>query len=76
MRRLEVQYQEHQQHNSLYQECQDWAERTREKLNQCAKPVSTLADVQTKLQSVKAIRQSLETGQNKLRYGSKNDNDA
>lgn len=68
MRRLEVQYQEHQQHNSLYQECQDWAERTRDKLNECAKPVTTLADVQGKLQSVKAIRQSLETGQNKLRY--------
>lgn len=68
MRRLELHYQEHQQHNSLYQECQDWAERTRDKLNECAKPVSTLADAQSKLQSVKAIRQSMETGQNKLRY--------
>jgi len=67
MRRLEVQYQEHQQHNSLYQECQDWAERTRDKLNECAKPVTTLSDVQAKLQTVKTIRQSLETGQNKLR---------
>lgn len=68
MRRLELHYQEHQQHNSLYQECQDWAERTRDKLNECAKPVSALADAQSKLQTVKAIRQSLETGQNKLRY--------
>lgn len=68
MRRLELHYQEHQQHNSLYQECQEWAERTREKLNECGKPVSTLADAQSKLQTVKALRQSLETGQNKLRY--------
>lgn len=68
MRRLELHYQEHQQHNTLYQECQDWAERTRDKLNECAKPVSSLSDAQSKLQTVKALRQSLETGQNKLRY--------
>ncbi|KAK6636175.1 hypothetical protein RUM43_009828 [Polyplax serrata] len=68
MRRLELHYQEHQQHSTLYQECQDWAERTRDKLNECAKPVNSLNDAQSKLQSVKALRQSLETGQNKLRY--------
>jgi nesprin-1 len=33
MRRLELHYQEHQQHNSLYQECQQWVEKTREKVN-------------------------------------------
>lgn len=32
MRRLELHYQEHQQHNSLYQECSDWLERTRDKV--------------------------------------------
>jgi len=32
MRRLELHYQEHQQHNSLYQECLDWLERTRDKV--------------------------------------------
>lgn len=68
MRRLELHYQEHQQHNSLYQECQDWAERTRDKLNECSKPITSFSDAQSKLQSVKALRQSLETGQNKLRY--------
>lgn len=34
MRRLELHYQEHQQHNSLYQECMDWFERTRDKVGQ------------------------------------------
>lgn len=32
MRRLELHYQEHQQHNSLYQECQQWVEKTKEKV--------------------------------------------
>lgn len=68
MRRLEMQYQEHQQHNALYQECQDWVERTREKLNECLGVPGTLSEVQNKLQVVKGIRTSLEQGQNKLRY--------
>ncbi|KAF5292003.1 hypothetical protein FQA39_LY14120 [Lamprigera yunnana] len=68
MRRLELHYQEHQQHNALYQECQDWVERTREKLNECQDTPSTLQEVNSKLQVVKAIRTSLEQGQNKLRY--------
>lgn len=32
MRRLELHYQEHQQHWALYQECQDWVDRTRDKV--------------------------------------------
>lgn len=68
MRRLELHYQEHQQHNALYQECQDWMERTREKLNECTEIPNTLPEVNGKLQIVKAIRTSLEQGQNKLRY--------
>lgn len=32
MRRLELHYQEHQQHSTLYQECQDWVDRTRDKV--------------------------------------------
>ncbi|KAF5308513.1 hypothetical protein FQR65_LT06178 [Abscondita terminalis] len=68
MRRLELHYQEHQQHNALYQECQDWVERTREKLNECQDIPSTLQEVNSKLQVVKGIRTSLEQGQNKLRY--------
>ncbi|CAK1540777.1 unnamed protein product [Leptosia nina] len=68
MKRLELHYQEHQQHNALYGECQDWLDRTREKLNQCADIPNTLQEVNHKLNTVKLLRQSLEQGQNKLRY--------
>ncbi|XP_014483634.1 PREDICTED: nesprin-1 isoform X6 [Dinoponera quadriceps] len=68
MRRLELHYQEHQQHNTLYQECQDWIERTRDKLGECKDIPSTLTEVNNKLHTCKAIRQTLEQGQNKLRY--------
>lgn len=68
MRRLELHYQEHQQHSTLYQECQDWIDRTRDKLNQCAEIPNTLSEVNNRLQVVKGIRTSLEQGQNKLRY--------
>ncbi|KAF3420921.1 hypothetical protein E2986_09204 [Frieseomelitta varia] len=68
MRRLELHYQEHQQHNTLYQECQDWIERTRDKLSECKEIPSTLTEVNNKLHTCKAIRQTLEQGQNKLRY--------
>ncbi|XP_071454288.1 muscle-specific protein 300 kDa-like [Hetaerina americana] len=68
MKRLELHYQEHQQHNTLYQECQDWLDRTREKLGECQDIPNTLPEVKNKLQVVRGIRQTLEQGQNKLRY--------
>ncbi|KAL4710682.1 hypothetical protein ACJJTC_003318, partial [Scirpophaga incertulas] len=68
MKRLELHYQEHQQQNALYGECQDWLDRTREKLNQCAEIPNNLQEVNNKLNTVKMLRQSLEQGQNKLRY--------
>ncbi|XP_008555407.1 muscle-specific protein 300 kDa isoform X6 [Microplitis demolitor] len=68
MRRLELHYQEHQQHNTLYQECQDWIDRTRDKLGECKDVSATLNEVNNKLNMCKAIRQTLEQGQNKLRY--------
>lgn len=52
----------------MYQECQDWIERTRDKLAECKDIPNTLAEVNNKLQTCKAIRQTLEQGQNKLRY--------
>lgn len=52
----------------MYGECQDWVDRTRDKLNECTEMPSTAQEVQNKLSSVKAIRQTLEQGQNKLRY--------
>lgn len=52
----------------MYQECQDWIERTRDKLSECKELPSTLTEVNNKLHTCKAIRQTLEQGQNKLRY--------
>lgn len=65
---INIFFQEHQQHNTLYQECQDWIERTRDKLNECKEMPSTLAEVNNKLHTCKTIRQTLEQGHNKLRY--------
>ena len=69
MKRLEVHYQEHQQHNALLQElCDEWLDRIRDKVSQCQDVPHTIAELQAKLNIVKGIRQSLEQGQNKLRY--------
>ncbi|XP_059468655.1 muscle-specific protein 300 kDa isoform X2 [Neocloeon triangulifer] len=68
MRRLELHYQEHQQHYTLYQELEDWIDRTKEKVKECQESPTSLSDANNKLQMVKTIRQSLEQGQNKLRY--------
>ncbi|KAL3268198.1 hypothetical protein HHI36_007323 [Cryptolaemus montrouzieri] len=68
MRRLELHYQEHQQHSTLCQECQDWLDRTKEKLNSCHDIPNTLSEINNRLQIVKNIRASIEQGQNKLRY--------
>uniref|UniRef100_A0A8D8Q2T6 Nesprin-1 n=1 Tax=Cacopsylla melanoneura TaxID=428564 RepID=A0A8D8Q2T6_9HEMI len=69
MRRLEMHYQEHQQHSALYQECQDWVDKTREKLNECSVDVpASLTDVTNRLATVNSLKQSLEQGQNKVRY--------
>lgn len=68
MRRLELYYQEHHQHHTLYEECQHWIEKTREKLNDCQEIPSSLTEIQIKLNTVKSLRQGFEQGQNKLRY--------
>lgn len=52
----------------MYGECQDWVDRTRDKLNECTEMPNTAQEVNNKLNMVKAIRQTLEQGQNKLRY--------
>lgn len=52
----------------MYQECQDWIERTRDKLGECKDIPNTLIEVNNKLHTCKTIRQTLEQGQNKLRY--------
>ncbi len=68
MKRLELHYQEHQQHNALYSECEDWLDKIKEKLTQCQDVPNTANELNSKLNIVKGLRQSLEQGQNKLRY--------
>lgn len=68
MRRLELFYQEHHQHHTLYEECQHWIEKTRERLGDCQEIPSSLTEIQIKLNTVKSLRQGFEQGQNKLRY--------
>lgn len=68
MRRLEMQFQEHHQHNALCQDCQAFIDTTRSKLNSCKSTDNTHESISTKLQELRDIRNTLETGQNKLRY--------
>ena len=69
MRRLEVHFQEHQQHYALYLECQDWIERTREKLAECNVEASdNLSELKGRLQQIQQIRDTMEQGHHKLRY--------
>ena len=68
MRRLEMHFQEHQQHNHLYSECKDWIDRTRSKLQSCEGEANTLSELGEKLADIKIIKNSLEQGQHKLRY--------
>lgn len=68
MRRLEMHFQEHQQHIQLYSECNDWIETTRKKLNECIGDTTSLEDLSENLAGVKAIKNTLEQGQHKLRY--------
>lgn len=68
IRRLEIYFQEHYQHHSLIQDCQSFIDKTRHDLKSCHDFKSTPESVSDKLRSVRDICQSLETGQNKLRY--------
>lgn len=68
MRRLELHYQEHSMHHQMYEECQYYIEKTREKLSDCQAVPSSMSEVQIKLNTVKSLRQGFEQGQNKLRY--------
>lgn len=68
MRRLEMHFQEHQQHNQLYSECNDWIDRTRKKLQECAGETTSTEELKERLATVKSIKSTLEQGQHKLRY--------
>ncbi|KAF2357498.1 Spectrin repeat [Trinorchestia longiramus] len=68
MRRLEIHFQEHQQHNQLYAECNEWIETTKFKLEECDTGTTSTSELQENLATVKSIKNSLEQGQHKLRY--------
>ena len=68
IRRLEIYFQEHHQHNALINDCQAFIDKTRNDLKRCYDFKSTHESVSDKLRAVRDICQSLETGQNKLRY--------
>ena len=68
IRRLEIYFQEHHQHNSLVQDCRAFIDKTRNDLKRCHEFKSTHESVSEKLKCVRDICQSLEAGQNKLRY--------
>ena len=68
MRRLEMHFQEHHQHNQLYSECNEWIENTRRKLTDCYGEASSMEKLGKQVTAVKAIKNTLEHGQHKLRY--------
>lgn len=68
MRRLEMHFQEHHQHNQLYSECNEWIENTRKKLDECHGDSTTLEELNKQLIAVKTVKSTLEHGQHKLRY--------
>merc|ERR1712083_355472 len=56
------------QHAALCQEFQTWIDQTREQLNKHKIAENTHEDLEKKLADVRAVRTSMEQGQNKLRY--------
>lgn len=68
IRRLEIYFQEHHQHNSLIQDCRAFIDKTRNDLKHCHDFKNSHESVSDKLKCVRDICQSLEAGQNKLRY--------
>ena len=68
MRRLEMYFQEHHQHNALFLDCRAFIDATRKKLSSCRNADNTHEALNQKLHDLRDIRQSFEQGQNKLRY--------
>ena len=71
---FQVHFQEHQQHNALFQECQEWIDRTREKvyegrsISDVTQKTDNLSELRGRLHQIKSIRESMEQGHHKLRY--------
>ena len=68
VRRLEIQYQEHNQQDALANDFKSWINSTRSTLNTHKQSKNTHSELEEKLNGVKEIRTCMEQGQNKLRY--------
>ncbi|CAG0924860.1 unnamed protein product, partial [Notodromas monacha] len=75
MRRLEMHYQEHQQHQAMFSECEEWLEAAQDKLKSAQTPPASETDVlisdsdlQDRLGILQELKDSMEQGQHKLRY--------
>ncbi|QQP31635.1 Nesprin1like [Caligus rogercresseyi] len=68
MRRLERYFQEHHQHNAMFQDCQNFIDATRKKIREAREVKNSHEDLSEKLELINGIRSGLDQGQNKLRY--------
>ncbi|XP_054713817.1 LOW QUALITY PROTEIN: muscle-specific protein 300 kDa-like [Uloborus diversus] len=68
MHQLEHHFQEHQQQQCMYSECIELIDVSRERLNDCSRPSSSIDEINAKLSSLKALANSMDQGQNKIRY--------
>ena len=68
VRRLELHFQEHHQHETLSKEFKVWISSTRDTLDKYRSAENTHSDLEEKLSGVKTVRTMMEQGQNKLRY--------
>lgn len=68
MHQLEQHFQEHQQQQCMYSECIELIDVSRERLNDCSRPSSSIDEINAKLSSLKALSNSMEQAQNKIRY--------
>ena len=68
VRRLETQYQEHNQQDTLANDFKGWIKNTRDQLASQKHAENTHSELEEKLNGVREIRTMMEQGQNKLRY--------
>ncbi|GFY40262.1 nesprin-1 [Trichonephila inaurata madagascariensis] len=68
MHQLEHHFQEHQQQQCMFSECIELIDVSRERLNDCNRPSSSIDEINAKLSSLKALSNSMEQAQNKIRY--------
>ncbi|GIX92567.1 nesprin-1 [Caerostris extrusa] len=68
MHQLEQHFQEHQQQQCMFSECIELIDVSRERLNDCERPSSSIDEINAKLSSLKVLSNSMEQAQNKIRY--------